>query len=319
MLTWISECLHASSRRKDAALRRLRVAGGGVLALAIVSAGQPAHAQTATDTLSRIAATKKIAIGHRQNELPFSYIVDDKVIGYSTDICLRVVEGIKDHLKLDELEITYVPVTTATRFILVGNGSIDLECAATTNNAERRKMAEFSYPHFVTATRFVSKKKDGIDGIADLAGRSVVSTTGTVNVEQLNALNRSRNLNISVMLSKEHKDAFGMVESGRASAFVMDDILLAGLVASSSDPAAFAISSETLSRPEPYGILLPPGDLSFKEVVNDTLRSVFTSGEIEAIYEKWFNAPVPPAGQNLSLPMSEELQTAFANPAEYLD
>lgn len=285
------------------------------LAVAILCSGYA----SAGDALSKIAQTRKIFIGHRQNELPFSYVVDGKVLGYSTDICLRIVEGLKEELRIPKIDIEYVPITTATRFILVANGTIDLECAATTNNAERRKLAEFSYPHFVTATRYVSRRKDRMSTINDLAGRSVVSTTGTVNIEQLNALNRSRHLNISVILSRGHKEAFEMVEAGRASAFVMDDILLAGLVASSSKPTDFAISSETLSRPEPYGILMPPGDLAFKEAINRGLRRIFESGEIYALYDKWFTRPVPPAGQNLNLPLSPELREAFTHPREYLD
>ncbi|MCX8997171.1 amino acid ABC transporter substrate-binding protein [Rhizobiaceae bacterium BDR2-2] len=285
----------------------------------LLAALLPSAGAAAADTLAKIAATGTIVIGHRQNELPFSYVVDDNVVGYSTDICLRIVEGIQRELRLDSIEIVYMPATTATRFILIGNGSVDMECAATTNNAERRQLAEFSYPHFVTATRFVSKKKDGMDTIADLAGRSVVSTTGTVNIEQLNELNRTRNLNISVILSRGHKEAFEMVAAGSASAFVMDDILLAGLVASSPTPSDFTISSETLSRPEPYGILMPPGDLAFKDLVNREMRRIFESGEINAIYEKWFMQPVPPTGQNLNLPMSADLKAAFANPQEYED
>jgi glutamate/aspartate transport system substrate-binding protein len=316
MLTGVSK-RHAAFRLRPHAgqTRRRGLAILASLAMVLVPAGQIA----AADTLARIAATGKITIGHRQNELPFSYVVDGQVLGYSMDICRGVVEGIRRELKLDNLQVVYVPVTTATRFILVGNGSIDMECAATTNNAERRKLAEFSYPHFVTATRFVSKKKDAMDAVADLAGRSVVSTTGTVNIEQLNTLNRTQHLNISVILSRGHKEAFDMVEAGRVSAFVMDDILLAGLVASSSRPADFTISSEALSRPEPYGILMPPGDLIFKKLVNREMRRLFESGEIRMMYDKWFQGPVPPAGQNLNLPISHELKEAFANPQEYLD
>lgn len=272
-----------------------------------------------TTALARIAATQNITIGHRQGELPFSYVVENQVVGYTTDICLKIVDEVKEHLKLDNLKITYVPVTAATRFVYIKSGRIDLECAATTNTAERRQLAEFAFPHFVTATRFVTRKSDGIKSIKDLAGRSVAATTGTINVEQLNALNRSMNLNISVLLNKEHKDAFTQVESGKASAFVMDDILLAGLVASAAIPSDFVISDESLSRPEPYGIMMPPGDLEFKAIVNNALSKIYTGGEIVQIYDKWFISPVPPAGTNMNLPMSPELRAAFASPQEYLD
>ena len=318
MLTGILKRHAAFRLQPRASLTRRRGLKSMILAC-LATAVLPTGQISAADTLAQIAATGKITIGHRQNELPFSYVVDGQVIGYSTDICLGIVDGIRRELKLDNLQVVYLPVTTATRFILVGNGSIDMECAATTNNAERRKLAEFSYPHFVTATRFVSKKKDAMDAVSDLAGRSVVSTTGTVNIEQLNTLNRTQHLNISVILSRGHKEAFDMVEAGRASAFVMDDILLAGLVASSSRPTDFTISSEALSRPEPYGILMPPGDLTFKKLVNREMRRLFESGEIQRTYDKWFQGPVPPAGQNLNLPISQELKEAFANPQEYKD
>lgn len=266
------------------------------------------------DTLARIARTGTVVIGHRQGEVPFSYVSDGAVTGYSTEICLRVIEAMRPALGLERLEVTFVPVTTATRFIMIGSGKIDLECAATTNTAERRKLAEFSYPHFVTTTRFVSRRRDGLEKLADLAGRSVVSTTGTINVEQLNALNRALHLNISVILSRSHQDAFDLVHSGRASAFVMDDILLAGLVASSPDPDEFVISQEALSDPDPYGILMPPGDMAFKALFNREMRVLFETGEMERIYDRWFTQPMPPDGRNMNLPLSDEMRAVFAAP-----
>ncbi|PWC11732.1 amino acid ABC transporter substrate-binding protein [Brenneria roseae subsp. americana] len=270
-------------------------------------------------TLTNIAATKTIKLGHRTDELPFSYVVNGNATGYSVDLCLRIVEGIKTYLKLNEIHIVFVPVTTATRFLLIRNGGIDLECAATTNSAERRKMAEFTFPHFVTATRFVAKTNSGINHIGDLAGRSVSAATGTINVGQLIALNHRLRLNISIMLKKTNEEAFAQVANGKASAFVMDDILLAGLIASSPSPADFVISEDALSRSEPYGILIRPGDLAFKRVVNAELRTIFTDGEIDDIYAKWFLAPVPPDGINLNFPMPPHLKSLFADPKEYLD
>lgn len=287
--------------------------------LGLLGPAWAAEPPPASATLARIAASGQVVVGHRLNEVPFSYAADGHAVGYSVDLCRRIVEGIRRELGLAQLAVRYVPVTTATRFILVGNGSIDLECGATTNTAERRKLAEFSYPHFVTATRFVSLRKNGWQTLADLAGRSVVSTTGSINVEQLNTLSRAGNLNISVILSRDYKEAFGMVESGHAAAFVADDILLAGLVASASDPSAFGISRGALSRSEPYGILMPPGDLAFKAVVNRALRGVYDSGEIFELYRKWFDAPIPPAGKRLGLPLAPALEAVFQNPREYLD
>ncbi|MDO1583327.1 amino acid ABC transporter substrate-binding protein [Rhizobium oryzicola] len=278
-----------------------------------------AQAEESPDTLKKIAETRTIVIGHRQNEIPFSYVRDGHPIGYSIELCERIVQALETTLQLDKIKIEYLPTTTATRFVLMRAGKMDMECAETTNNAERRKIVDFSLPHFLTATRFVSLKSSHMSTIADLSGRSVASTTGTVNIEQLNAVNRGRNLNISVMINKEHKDSFAMVESGRASAFVMDDVLLAGLVAVSADPSKFEISREALNRPEPYGLMLPAKDEAFKTAVNDALRQLFVSGEIRKIYEKWFMSPIPPAGLNMHLPMSPELEALFATPQEYKD
>ncbi|MCG8708072.1 amino acid ABC transporter substrate-binding protein [Brenneria sp. 4F2] len=280
---------------------------------------QSAAVEPMDNTLMRISQTKTIKLGHRLDEPPFSYQVDGKIIGYSVDLCLQIADGVKRYLKQDDIQIVFVPVTTATRFLLIRNHGIDLECAATTNNRERRKMAEFSYPHFVTSTRFVALKRSGIRRIEQLAGRSVSASSGTVNLEQLNAANSRMKLNISVVLKKVNKDAFDLVANGSVSAFVMDDILLAGLVASSPTPSDFVLSEDYLSQPEPYGILMPPGDLVFKKVVNEELRTLFTQGEIDAIYDKWFLSPIPPDGVNLRFPMPQTLKTFLAQPQDYLD
>ncbi|WP_211317670.1 amino acid ABC transporter substrate-binding protein [Edaphovirga cremea] len=294
----------------------------GIL-LATVFALLP-HAALADDmpmdsTLTNIAQTKTIKIGYRVDEPPFSYAVQGKATGYSVDLCLRVVDGIKKYLYLDELNVVFIPVTTATRFPLIRNRGIDLECAATTNNRERRELAEFSYPHFVTFTRFVALKRTGITRLADLAGRSVSASSGTINIEQLNEANMRMKLNISVVLKKVNQEAFESVANGNVSAFVMDDILLAGLVASSPNPSEFILSDDRLSLPEPYGLMMPPGQLAFKRVVNEQLETIFTQGEINAIYDKWFLSPIPPDGVNLHYPMSQSLKMILSQPKEYLE
>lgn len=270
-------------------------------------------------TLDKIMRTKTITIGHRQDELPFSYVTPDGVVrGYSIEICQRIADHVREALKLDALKIDYVLATPATRFVLVKSGKIDMECSATTNNAERREQVAFSYPHFITATRFVAKKSSGLNSIKDLAGRTVASTTGTVNIEQLQNVNRQEKLNISVLITKVNSEAFTMVESNRASAFVMDDVLLAAHVAFSAAPGDYTISKDTFGPPEPYGILLPKGDVAFKTLVNDALFKMFTGGEIETIYNRWFMSPLPPDGRNFNLPLSPELKAAFQEPKEYL-
>jgi glutamate/aspartate transport system substrate-binding protein len=303
-------------------LGQLRWVGARLFFAAVLSCPlSTAWAQDATiDTLKKITQTKTIVIGHREDAPPFSYRdAAGTVTGYSTDLCLRVAEKIAARLGLGKIDVKYIPSTAATRFLLVKSGKIDLECTTTTNTAERRQQVDFSYPHFLTSTRFVSKKKDHLTSIKDLAGRTVVSTTGTINVEQLQTINRQNKLNISVLLAKQHSEAFAMVEQSKAAAFVMDGILLAALVASSQDPSAYIISQEAFGPPEPYGLLLRKGDNAFKAAVDESLKEIFMSGEINEIYARWFTSPVPPEGRNLNLPMSQELEAAFKNPQEYLD
>lgn len=287
-------------------------------ALCLALMAQPSVAQPLVGTLARIAETGKVVIGYRAAEPPFSFEgANGEIIGFSIDLCQKIVERIGETLGRDNLEVEYLVATPATRFILVKSGTVDLECAATTNNAERRETVDFSYPHFMTATHFVSRRADNIGSVEDLAGRSVTSASGTVNIDQLNALNREKQLNIAVMPTKSNEDAFDLVVTGRASAFVMDGILLAAMIASTPEPSDYVLSTDTLSPPEPYGLMLQRNDPAFKTLVDETLREVFTSGEIDAIYAKWFTSPIPPNGSNLNLPMSPDLQQAFANPEEY--
>ncbi|WP_191091598.1 amino acid ABC transporter substrate-binding protein [Affinibrenneria salicis] len=290
-----------------------------ILILLLPLAPSPAAAIPMDNALTRIAQNKTVRIGHRLDEPPFSYVVNGQPLGYSIDICLQVVDGIKTYLQMDDIQVVYVPVSTATRFPQIRNHGIDLECAATTNNRERRKLAEFSWPHFVTATRFVALKNSGIRRLEDLAGRSVSASSGTINLEQLNAANARLKLNISVVLKKLNQDAFDLVANGKVSAFVMDDILLAGLIASAPRPDDFIISDDRLSRPEPYGIMMPPGQLTFRQVVNARLNTLFTNGDINAIYAKWFLSPIPPEGINLRFAMPPNLQAMLAQPKDYLD
>ena len=278
----------------------------------------PATADPVPDTLAKIASSKTITIGYREAAAPFSYQQPDgSVIGYSIDLCLEIADAVQKHLGLDSLKVEYVASSAATRFVLVKSGKVDLECTTTTNTKERRQLVDFAYPHFITATRFVSLKRNNIDSITALAGRSVVSTTGTVNVEQLNSINHNLNLNIQVLLAKQHSEAFALVESGKAYAFVMDGILLADLIASAKHPEDFSLSTDTFGPPEPYGIMLPRGDAAFKEIVDGTLRRIYTSAEINRLYAKWFMTPIAPDGRNLNLPMSPIIEAAFRAPEEY--
>jgi glutamate/aspartate transport system substrate-binding protein len=279
-----------------------------------------ASAETTSVTLQAITKSGKIRIGYREAEPPFSYrLPSGEVVGFSIDLCKSLTDHIRQYLKLDKLDVEYVMATPATRFILVKTGNIDIECAATTNTAERRKTVDFSYSNFMTATQFVSRAEDGISSMKDLTGRSVTSASGTVNIDQLNQINREQKLNIAVIPTKNNEESFELVASGRASAFVMDGILLAAMIAQSPDPSKYRLSEETLSEPEPYGLMLRHGDIAFKTLVNDSLREIFAGDEIKALYSKWFTSPIPPSNMNMNLPMSAALRKAYAAPVEFND
>jgi len=290
------------------------------VALAAVLGVSQAGAEELTGTLKNIKETGAITIGFRDSSIPFSYLDDNqKPVGFAMDICGKIVDAIKNELKLDKLEVKLNPVTSSTRIPLLANGTIDLECGSTTNNAERQKQVAFTNTHFLTASRFVAKKANNLSAIDDLKGKSVVSTAGTTNIKQLTEANAARNLGINIIPAKDHAEAFLMVETDRAAAFVMDDILLASLVAGSKDPSAYAISKDAFSKPEPYGIMLRKDDPAFKKLVDAATAKVYTSGDGLKLYDKWFMQKIPPKGLNLNTPIAPELKAEFAKPSDSPD
>jgi glutamate/aspartate transport system substrate-binding protein len=287
------------------------------LALALLaSATLAAPALAQEGTLKKIKDTGSITIGHRDASLPFSYY-DDKQqpIGYAMDLCMKIVDAVKAELKLPKLEVKYQLVTSANRIPLMGNGTIDLECGSTTNNIARQEQVWFTITHFVTANRWVAKKSSNVRKLADLKGKTIVSTAGTTNIKQITEINAAQNLGMNIISANGHPEAFQMVETGRAVAFVMDDILLAGLAAQSRSPNDYEISADALSV-EPYGIMLRRDDKAFKAVVDKAMSDVYKSGQINPIYSKWFEKPVPPKGVNLQLPMGAAFKKVIANPTD---
>jgi glutamate/aspartate transport system substrate-binding protein len=284
------------------------------VALACALAAAPALAQEGT--IDKIKKTGTITIGHRDASIPFSYY-DDKqqVVGYAMDICARVVEDVKKELKLPNLKTNYQLVTSANRIPLMANGTIDLECGSTTNNLDRQKQVWFTNTHFVTANRWVFKKSANIKKLEDLKGKTVVSTAGTTNIKQITEINAAQNLGMNIISANGHPEAFQMVETGRAVAFVMDDILLYSLAAQSRSPGDYEISPVALSV-EPYGIMVRKDDAAFKKIVDASTANTYKSGAINAIYDKWFLKPVPPKGLNLNVPQSDPLKKVFQNPTD---
>ena len=289
-------------------------------ALAATLFAGPALAEELTGTLKNIKETGAITIGYRDSSIPFSYLDDNqKPIGFAMDICYKIVDAVKKELKLDKLEVKLNPVTSSTRIPLLANGTIDLECGSTTNNADRQKQISFTNTHFLTASRFVSKKSGKINSIDDLKGKSVVSTSGTTNIKQLTEANAARNLGLNIIPAKEHAESFLMVETDRAVAAVLDDILLASFVAGSKDPDAYVISTDAFSKPEPYGIMLRKDDPAFKKVVDGATAALYQSPDGLKLYEKWFMQKIPPKGLNLNVPIGAELKKEYAKPSDSPD
>jgi glutamate/aspartate transport system substrate-binding protein len=293
---------------------RCKLTASAIVAIGLFAL--PATAQELTGTLKKIKDSGAITLGHRESSVPFSYYDDrQQVVGYAMDLCNRIVDAVKKELKVDKLELRLNPVTSATRIPLMANGTIDLECGSTTNNLERQRQVSFTITHFVTANRFVSKKAANLKTIDDLKGKTIVSTSGTTNIKQVTEINGQRNLGMNILAAKDHAEAFLMVETDRAAAFVMDDILLYSLMAGSKAPADYTISPDALSV-EPYGIMLRRDDPAFKKVVDGAMTTIYKGGDINAIYDKWFAKPIPPKGINLNVPMSAAFKKVVANPTD---
>ncbi len=286
------------------------------LFVALIAGAAFTGAATAQDggTLKKIRDTGVIKIGHRDASIPFSYLDDNqKPIGYGVDICLKIADAIKAQLKMPNLKTEFVPVTSQTRIPILTGGNIDLECGSTTNSIERQKQVAFAPTYFVTGTKIVVKKSSGIKGYDDLKGKTVVFTQGTTNERAMKAYNDAKNLGINFIPSKDHAESFLAVETGRAVAFPMDDILLYSLVASAKNPGDYVVLGEFLSD-DPYAIMLRKDDAEFKKLVDTTVANLYKSGEINNIYSKWYQSKIPPKGINLNFPMSDALKEAFKNP-----
>jgi len=289
-----------------------------VLAIAVAAAlTTPVVAAELTGTLKKIKDSGTITLGHRDSSIPFSYLGDNsrQPIGYSHDLQLKVVEAVKKELGMDNLNVRYNMVTSQTRIPLVQNGTVDLECGSTTNNVERQKQVDFSVGIFEVGTRLLTRKNSGINDFADLKGKNVVTTAGTTSERLIKAMNADKQLGMNVISAKDHGESFLMLESNRAVAFMMDDALLAGEMAKAKKPDDWHVVGTPQSF-EIYGCMVRKDDPAFKAVVDKAISATFASGEINQIYAKWFQQPVPPNGLNLNFPMSEELKKLIANPTD---
>ncbi|MBY8947490.1 transporter substrate-binding domain-containing protein [Pseudomonas sp. SH10-3B] len=279
--------------------------------------GAHAHANQAPleGTLGKIANAKSITLGYRDASVPFSYVGDHsgKPMGYSVDLSGKIVERIQQKIGVANLNVKYNLVTSQTRIPLVQNGTVDLECGSTGVTAERQKQVAFSYGFIYVKGQLLTAKDSGIKGFADLSGKNVVTTAGTTNERFLKRYNAEHKSNMFVISAKDHGEAFKMLETGRAAAFYMDDALLYGERAKAKDPHHWVVVGEEQSR-EIYSCMVRKDDPQFLAVVNETLGDLYRSGEINGIYQRWFEQPIPPKGLNLEFPMTSELKAIIAKP-----
>ncbi len=279
----------------------------------------PASSALASPTLRKIQDTGVLVLGHRVASPPFSYLNPQlQPIGYSVDICERIADAVRRRLGLAELELKRVAVTSATRMPMVANGSLDLECGITTNTLERQKTQAFSMTTFVAQTRLLSKRWQPVRNLADLRGKPVASTMATTSIQFLHQANIKEGLGLRILVGQDDRDSFRLLETDRAVAYAMDDVLLRSFVLESKRPADYLISDEAFSL-EPYAIGLPAADPIFKALVDEVIEGLYSSGEIQAIYAKWFQSPIPPKGRNLQLPMSEAFKRVIAKPIDSAD
>jgi glutamate/aspartate transport system substrate-binding protein len=284
------------------------------LALAAAALAFSVQAQDLTGTLKKIKETGAITIGYRESSIPFSYL-DDKQqpIGYAMDLCMKVVDAVKAELKMPNLKVNLQPVTSGNRIPQLQAGNIDMECGSTTNSVERQKQVAFGPTYFVINVTAAVKKNSGIKTLADLNGKTISTTSGTTAVPLLKQYEKTKSADIKEIYGKDHAESFLLLVQDRTSAFVMDDILLAGQIANSGNPGDFTIIPESL-RQEPYSMMIRKDDPQFKALVDKTVGGVMKSGEIDKIYAKWFTSPIPPKNVNMNFPETPAIKEAFKNP-----
>ena len=281
-------------------------------ALALLCCAASASAQ---GVLERIAAGGALVIAHRESSVPFSYMHDGKPVGYAVDLCLRIADAVRSKTGMKNMPVRFLPVTPANRVQAIKEGRADLECGSTTNNAARRQDVEFTIPHFITGARLLVPAGSPVTRMEDLQGKKLVSTKGTTPLKAAVQANKGHLMGIQILEASDHEAAVEMVEKGQADAFVMDDVLLYGLAASRPDPKALKVVGRFLTT-EPLAIMLPKDDPAFKKLVDDEMRQLITSRQINAIYDKWFMQPIPPNNRALNLPVSYLLRDFWKYPTD---
>lgn len=284
-----------------------------VLLTAALAAGA-VHAAELDGTLKKIRDTNTITIGYRESSVPFSYLnADGKPVGYAFEVCRAVSEAVKTELNLPNLEVRYQAVTSANRVPLIQNGTVDIECGSTTNSLVRQREAAFGLNYFGIQVSAAVKKSSGIKTMKDLDGRNVAVTSGTTSVALLRDFMKKEGVKMRLLMTKDFAEAMQLVVNGRADAFVIDDVLLAGQISNTDNPADYMILDASLSR-EPYAAMFRKDDPAFKALVDRTIAGMFSSGRMAELYKTWFESPIPPKNANLNFPMNAYTKELFASP-----
>lgn len=300
----------------------LACVGAGAQAPAAAPSSTPAAASAAPQpssprALERIQARGSIVIAHREASIPLSYVADGKPVGYSLDVCHKVAQAIGRHLKMPDLRVEYVQVTSASRFEVLEKGLADMECGSTTNTAARRQRVAFTIPHFIASSRIVVLSSKPYERIEDLNGQAVASTTGTTNIDSLAREARLKTISIKVEPAKDHAEGFGWVVAGKVEGFAMDDVLLFGLRANSPRPQDLKVIGKPITI-EPYAVAFERDNPALKAVIDAEVRRLIVSKELYRMYDKWFTSPIPPKGINLEMRMPHLLIDSLKFPSDYV-
>jgi len=264
------------------------------------------------DTIAKVKASGVVTMGVRDSSGALSYTLGDgKYAGFHYEICQRII-GNLEKAAGKKLDVKFQSVTSQNRIPLVQNGTVDIECGSTTNNAARQKDVAFVVTTYVEEVRIAVKAASGINSIDQLKDRSVATTTGTTSVQLLRKHERANGIDFKEVFGKDHADSFLLLDSGRADAFVMDGSILAGNIANAKNPAEFRIVGEVLAV-EPIAIMVRKDDAAFKKLADDTVRDLVKNGDMAKLWDKWFLQAIPPKNVKIGLALSESTKNAWAN------
>lgn len=292
------------------------ILGGLLVVLCGLVAGGAVAQERRSATLEKIRNYGTIYVGHREASIPFSYLDEaGKPIGYSVELCARIVDAVKERLGRPDLQVVYVPASSGTRQMMLETGTTDLQCGSVTNTIQRQRYVAFSVTTYVAGVKALVRKESGIRSIRDMKGKVVVTTSGTTSDAYVKAAAARNGLFLNYRVGRDHDESFQQLISGQADVMVLDDVLLKGLLLNRSEAEAYkVVLLEENFAAEPYALMLRRNDPEFKKLVDETLIGLMRSGEFARIYDKWFVAPIPPSGKSINLPMSDLLKQLIETP-----